>query len=369
MFDEAFRIGMIFMVLCSQLLLFPPVYVFWHHILRPLKLVSSRLYWKIDSVLYECMIIIVSSWTDQAGHSLVECGEDVSTYTDKTCILMANHQYPSDIGIIMRALSTKKCVFQRTMWIMDWVLQFANFGWVSKGHGDFFLLQPVDAKKFSLFGSTYFSNILLGQENLLTKSLIQNFHKSERNMKWVILFPEGGFLSNRLPGSQRYSKKNDLPILNHVAMPRLGALNVVANVFNSKDVGTNNDDIAIKWDYIIDMTIGYKKPINPVQHMLRYNYEKSVITMHYRTFKFTDVMRSDGDTFEEKLKNWTYERFYEKEKLLEHFHEHGHFPDQHSTFHHTTGILGLKYWGIHLFCLASWLLMKLLVVEVLLFIL
>ena len=363
MFSEAFRIGMTIFILGSQLLLLPPIYVFWHQILKPVKLFSHWLYWKIDSIMYECMIIVVSSWTDQAGHSLVECGEDITAFVDKPCILMSNHQYPSDIGVLMRALVTKDSVFQRVMWIMDWVFQFANFGWVSKGHGDFFLLQPVDAKKFGSFlGSSYFSKVLKYQESMLTANLVENFNDSCKSMKWVILFPEGGFLSRRLPGSQRYAKKNDLPILNHVAIPRLGALNIV-----TKALSSSNDKVgkSCAWSYIIDITIGYKRPITPVQHMLRYNYEKSVITVHYRVFDCSKVMSSAGDSYEEKLKNWTYERFYEKENLLDHFYQYGYFPNQHSTQYQTKNIIGFKYWGIHLFCLVSWFVIKYSIVRVL----
>ena len=364
MFCQILRVGITFFVLCSHLLLFPPVYVLWHQLLKPLKYISSWLYWKIDSILYECMILIVSSWTDQAGHSIVECGADITSLSHKNCIVMVNHQCPSDIGIMMRAFTSKNSAFQRSMWIMDWILQFANFGWVSKGHGDFFLLQPVDAKRFAKLGIKYFLDLLEKQEELLTRCLTQNFNDDDRNMKWLILFPEGGFLSNRRPGSQRYAKKNDLPVLEHVAIPRVGALQVVIKALGVDFSEIKSEQSSAHWDYIVDVTIGYKKPISPSQHMLRHNYEKATITLHYRTFNTSQILHAAGETFEEKLKNWTYEKFYEKEKLLEHFYEHGYFPNQHSSLRHVEPLNNLKYWGIHAFCLLSWFFVKEFVMKV-----
>ena len=153
-----------------HLMVFAPVYVFWHFVLKPLKRVSTHLYWGIDSLLYDVMIMSVASLIDNAGHRVIECGEDIKKLTQEACIVMANHQCPIDIPVMMRAFTGKNSVFQRTMWIMDWIFQFAPFGWVSKGHGDYFLMQPMDAKNFSYFGTTYFTNKLNQQETRLSGS-------------------------------------------------------------------------------------------------------------------------------------------------------------------------------------------------------
>ena len=42
-----------------------------------------------------------------------------------------------------------------------------------------------------------------------------------------MLFPEGGFLKNRKESSQKFAVKNNLPHLENVSLPRVGALKVI----------------------------------------------------------------------------------------------------------------------------------------------
>lgn len=43
----------------------------------------------------------------------------------------------------------------------------------------------------------------------------------------MVLFPEGGFLCKRRETSQKYAKKNNLPILENVTLPRVGAMQMI----------------------------------------------------------------------------------------------------------------------------------------------
>lgn len=43
----------------------------------------------------------------------------------------------------------------------------------------------------------------------------------------MVLFPEGGFLCKRRETSQKYAKKNNLPILENVTLPRVGAMRTI----------------------------------------------------------------------------------------------------------------------------------------------
>lgn len=47
---------------------------------------------------------------------------------------------------------------------------------------------------------------------------------------WMVLFPEGGFLRKRKEVSQQYAAKNNLPIMNNVSLPRVGALKAIFSV-------------------------------------------------------------------------------------------------------------------------------------------
>jgi lysophosphatidylglycerol acyltransferase 1 len=56
----------------------------------------------------------------------------------------------------------------------------------------------------------------------------------------MVLFPEGGFLCKRLETSQKYAKKNNLPILENVTLPRVGALQTIFDIVGP--VQNNNSD-------------------------------------------------------------------------------------------------------------------------------
>lgn len=62
----------------------------------------------------------------------------------------------------------------------------------------------------------------------LEKHLKESYVPLER--KWMVLFPEGGFLCKRRETSQKYAKKNNLPILENVTLPRVGALQTIFDV-------------------------------------------------------------------------------------------------------------------------------------------
>lgn len=58
------------------------------------------------------------------------------------------------------------------------------------------------------------------------KDHLEKYYHS-RDRKWVVLFPEGGFLRKRRETSQLFAKKHSLPHLSHVTLPRLGATHVI----------------------------------------------------------------------------------------------------------------------------------------------
>lgn len=59
--------------------------------------------------------------------------------------------------------------------------------------------------------------------------------------RWMVLFPEGGFLHKRLEVSQKYAAKNNLPMLKNVTLPRVGALKAIMEVLPAQSsMGNNN---------------------------------------------------------------------------------------------------------------------------------
>lgn len=77
----------------------------------------------------------------------------------------------------------------------------------------------------------------------LKEHIEESFIPLMRN--WMVLFPEGGFLRKRKEVSQQYAQKMNLPLMNHVSLPRVGALKAIFSVLPPRDApseqqGNNN---------------------------------------------------------------------------------------------------------------------------------
>ena len=63
---------------------------------------------------------------------------------------------------------------------------------------------------------------------------------------WILLFPEGGFLHKRRDVSRQFALKNNLPTLNHVTIPRVGAVqNIVATISRNKKALNGNSNTTV----------------------------------------------------------------------------------------------------------------------------
>jgi len=77
--------------------------------------------------------------------------------------------------------------------------------------------------------------------------------------------------------------------------------------------------------YVIDVTIGYtnSRPFDLLKNMVTGDYVACQTVIHYRKYPAVMISRSDS-----MLMHWLYERFAEKDKLLDHFYHTGTFPVQ-----------------------------------------
>ncbi|KAM7054270.1 acyl-CoA:lysophosphatidylglycerol acyltransferase 1 isoform 2-T2 [Molossus nigricans] len=245
---------------------------------------------------------------------MVEWGDDIKTITNDEAVMLVNHQATGDVCTLMMCLQDKELVVAQMMWLMDHIFKYTNFGIVSLIHGDFFIRQGKSHREQQLL--------------LLKKHLEKNYRSRDR--KWIVLFPEGGFLRKRRETSQTFAKKNNLPFLTHVTLPRIGATKIILNVLvarqeNGSPAGGDAREFDSKpkgLQWIIDTTIAYPKaePIDIQTWIL--GYRKPTVThVHYRIFPIKDVPLETDE-----LSDWLYQRFIEKEDLLSHFYETGAFP-------------------------------------------
>ncbi|XP_056021273.1 acyl-CoA:lysophosphatidylglycerol acyltransferase 1-like isoform X2 [Ostrea edulis] len=281
-----------------------PSYFTWFLLLQPLRIYHPKLFWRIESVLFQGLLKMVTTWLYTGGYTIIESGDSLEGIMDDEAVVLVNHQSTSDVPVVMSALHNKSLVLGKIMWIMDDIFKYTNFGWISYFHGDFFILQGKEARTDSL-------SKLENHINTIYKTTFK---------KWIVLFPEGGFLRKRRFRSQEFAKKNQLPVLQHVTLPRVGALKVIMdNLTSHKAVnggvtGSRSEEKTLKW--IIDMTIGYPGATPYNSHGMFVGYwPPHTIDIHYRVYSIEDI-----PTETQGLTNWMYDRYQEKEVLLHEFY-------------------------------------------------
>jgi len=269
-----------------------------------------------------------------------EIGEDVSSCYGQECLIVINHQSTGDVPVLMGAFLNKADVIPNMMWLMDRVFKFTNFGLVSLAHGDFFIRSGKNVRQSEL--------------DSLTRHLIEVYSRKRR--KWLILFPEGGFLHKRKATSQKYAKANNLPDLERVSLPRLGAMHTIIQTLNPTiteaqsnhslhnsnhksesnavnsihhhkvfEDGLEKKDTCLKW--VIDITIAYPKaePLGLLT-LCTGSRQPCKTVLHYRRYPIEEVPRAL-----DAMTKWLYDRWVEKEHMLDEFYESGKFPEVKTT--------------------------------------
>lgn len=178
----------------------------------------------------------------------MEAGDDITPCLDDRTLVIANHQSTGDVPFLMAAFNTRKQVLPNLMWIMDNIFKYTNFGIVSILHQDFFILSVSHKATFPfIFHHPCIS--LKGKTNRdrSIKALVTHLLESyvPRNRKWIVLFPEGGFLRKRKAVSQSYARKNNLPLMEYVSLPRVGALQAIMSTVGPHSAVKNNNSAVV----------------------------------------------------------------------------------------------------------------------------
>lgn len=298
-----------------------PAYFCWMLVFSPLLLVSPSTFWHIEDVLFGWLLSLVACWNYTAGYEVVESGDRLDKAAKDNILFMPNHQSTADVPLCMTLFTARSNFADRVMWIMDRVFKYSNFGCVSWMHDDFFILAGKEHRDSSLID---------------LKNHLQNVFVRKRR-KYIVLFPEGGFLRKRKPVSQRFAKKNDLPMLEYCTLPRTGALEVIldtigpvnkvnngcsANSGNGNSGNNFQDDSKIT--KICDVTIAYPegKPLD-LFHIGFASRPPCVTHVHYRVFDVKDLPQDP-----ETMRHWMYNLYAEKDKMLEDYYRTGIFPHE-----------------------------------------
>ncbi|CAK1543262.1 unnamed protein product [Leptosia nina] len=189
--------------------------------------------------------------------------------------------------------------------------------------------------------------------------------------QFMVLFPEGGFLHKRREISQRFAEKNNLPKLEYVSLPRAGAMKVIMeevgphrdqagtsksddrkdNNFNQNNVKILDTKSGDNIEWILDVTIAYPERVPLHLADVVCGFRPACTThIHYRLYPSAEVP-SDP----EAMTTWLYDRFIEKDKMLEEFYRTGQFPPKGNTPLVTRPVRqdNVRYFILHLFFIAS----------------
>ncbi|XP_076805637.1 acyl-CoA:lysophosphatidylglycerol acyltransferase 1-like [Clavelina lepadiformis] len=334
-------------------------YLLWYAVLQPLRLVKKDWFWFLEGICYQSLITVVCSWLCGLDNNVLECGEDVTHLIEDNVLIIANHQSPMDIIIIMLCLQGKGNILSNSMWIMSWIFQILPFGMVSKGHGDAFILQGGHAKLVANLLKMDVSELKVKELQKLRKCFLQSYIRLKR--KWLILFPEGGFLRNTKPSSQRYANKQGLSPLNNVAYPKVSGIQNAIDVIGveTKDRVREKQDESGGFKWIIDLTIGYKRDSSLLSYFIGHNGPQTVVC-YYRVYSAEDIIgnyrNGSKPARDEKISQWLNDRFVEKDQILETFYESGKFPHAENC-RVSEPLRWFLLFGVHVWIVASFVLL------------
>ncbi|XP_052831610.1 acyl-CoA:lysophosphatidylglycerol acyltransferase 1 [Octopus bimaculoides] len=242
-----------------------PPYLVWTFLVFPLRFFYLDFYWMIEGFLFSGLLAIISSWLITGQYQIIETGDDINYILDENVLLIANHQSTADVPALMDLMHSKANLSKRVMWIIDSTFKYTHFGLVSNLRGDFFITQGKDARDSTL--------------QQLRSHLRSTFHTIPR--KWLVLFPEGGFLRKRKLASQSFTYP--------------------------------------KFKYVVDVTIAYPKGRPLDIHGIGIGYWPPChILMHYRIYPASKIPVDNKG-----LTDWMNELYIEKEKMLGNYYKHG----------------------------------------------
>lgn len=321
-----------------------PTYVVWMLLLAPLRKVNPDVFWRIEGYFFHWLLAMVSLWSYTAGYDVVEVGDDITECLDDRTLIIANHQSTADVPLLFACFNPKKQVLPNIMWIMDSLFKYTNFGIVSVIHKDFFIMSGKDKRDKSL--------------EALAEHLLNTYIPLRR--KWMVLFPEGGFLRKRRAVSHKYAEKMNLPKFENVSLPRVGAFQIIMESVGPKSTCNNNcsavkNQLAKteKLQWVLDITIAYPKgwPID-LSHIVFGHREPCQTVLFYRLYPCKEVPEDS-----ESLTKWLFERWAEKEKMLEHFYKTGEFSSEfrHNEMCPPKAVVQdyLRFLILHVFFIAS----------------
>ncbi len=206
----------------------------------------------------------------------------------ENAVVVTNHQQMADITFLMFYARSKHRLGDMKWFAKDSIKYVPVLGWAMVLIDSVFVKRDWTADRASI-AATFASFI------------------RDRVPMWLVSFPEGTRVGpDKIESSRRYAREHGLAPLTHLLLPRTKGF--VASV----------QGLRSHVDAVYDITIGYERGVPSL-----WQYVKGlsrVAHLHVRRFEMSRMPVSDDD-----LAAWLNARFEEKDRLLDHFYEHGAF--------------------------------------------
>ncbi|CAD5230733.1 unnamed protein product [Bursaphelenchus okinawaensis] len=139
------------------------------------------------------------------------------------------------------------------------------------------------------------------------------------------MYPEGSRLYLIREAEKNFAKKAGIQPFKHCSHPRTGAAHTTLAVCGPslKDSSKSNAGNQPPMEYVVDCTLGYPRGevVDLGKAMLNeWPNNDTHVAVHYSIHKVKPEWND-----EEKLKEWLYQRYEEKDRLLEQFYKTGSF--------------------------------------------
>lgn len=213
-------------------------------------------------------------------------GDDVPVR--ENALVVANHQQMPDIPAIMKFCKTKDRLGDMKYFVKKQFKWLPGMGWGMQFLDCLFIDRDWTADRETI--RTTFARLVDGRVPV-----------------HLVSFVEGTRLTlPKLASAQEYARAHGLRVPKHVLVPR------------SKGFVASVEGLRSHIDAIYDLTIGYEIGVPSLWQFLKGLVRR--IHVHVRRFPINDLPDKPDD-----LRRWLFDRWKEKDELLEHFYTTGSF--------------------------------------------